>query len=579
MDTPNQIQGLPAGFTVDSDNSEPSTSQTPQVQGLPSGFTVDDTTPGPPSSNPKAPFQGPSGKTFTPGQQVQHSSGATGIVTGQDPVTQKAKIQWAASHPGQPYGVEGSIRANDPKNVTGKVARWAEQVQNDIKYGTDFTGVGQFIKKMGAHGVYTGNSQGVGDFLASIPLGLLSTVKGQAEMAGAPTMTGATPTGKTNVGDLVSGGPQTAGGIWQGVKDFVGGEAQVGTMPGMVIGGPETGPAALEAGADALKAGGGATADAAKAVGGKVADVAGAATRKGAGLVQSAVAKGAEIANAAGEHLLPDSIYPEAQTAPTADDARKLMQKGHDQHILDIRQHIGQAVDDAGLTMEPANSIQKVPVKATEAFDAEASRNYNIADAAVEKATGKKVDFQKIDAEVEKQEAAVADAKNVEEEAFAQQKLNAAKNTRAQIQATLKNDPEAAAAAKKGTAMYKQARAMEDLGKKIQGSTQGLPVGEGAIPERVEAKPFGTQLRNLQNDTRHGSDRLAQALGKENSKALIVKNNQVQAMLQRTIPDQLAADKLAAETANAKRAKVQSIAAKSILPTLGAAGGVYEALK
>jgi hypothetical protein len=53
----------------------------------------------------------------------------------------------------------------------------------------------------------------------------------------------------------------------------------------------------------------------------------------------------------------------------------------------------------------------------------------------------------------------------------------------------------------------------------------------------------------------------------------------VQAMLQRTIPDQLAADKLAAETANAKRAKVQSIAAKSILPTLGAAGGVYEALK
>jgi hypothetical protein len=557
MDTPNQIQGLPAGFTVDSDNSEPSTSQTPQVQGLPSGFTVDDTTPGPPSSNPKAPFQGPSGKTFTPGQQVQHSSGATGIVTGQDPVTQKAKIQWAASHPGQPYGVEGSIRANDPKNVTGKVARWAEQVQNDIKYGTDFTGVGQFIKKMGAHGVYTGNSQGVGDFLASIPLGLLSTVKGQAEMAGA----------------------QSGGGALQGVKDFVGGEAQAGTMPGMVIGGPETGPAALEVGADALKAGGGATADAAKAVGGKVADVAGAATRKGAGLVQSAVAKGAEIANAAGEHLLPDSIYPEAQTAPTADDARKLMQKVHDQHILDIRQHIGQAVEDAGLTMEPANSIQKVPVKATEAFDAEASRNYNIADAAVEKATGKKVDFQKIDAEVEKQEAAVADAKNVEEEAFAQQKLNAAKNTRAQIQATLKNDPEAAAAAKKGTAMYKQARAMEDLGKKIQGSTQGLPVGEGAIPERVEAKPFGTQLRNLQNNTRHGSDRLAQALGEKNSKALIVKNSQAQAMLQRTIPDQLAADKLAAETANAKRAKVQSIAAKSILPTLGAAGGVYEALK
>jgi hypothetical protein len=556
MDTPNQIQGLPAGFTVDSDNSEPSTSQTPQVQGLPSGFTVDDTTPGPPSSNPKAPFQGPSGKTFTPGQQVQHSSGATGIVTGQDPVTQKAKIQWAASHPGQPYGVEGSIRANDPKNVTGKVARWAEQVQNDIKYGTDFTGVGQFIKKMGAHGVYTGNSQGVGDFLASIPLGLLSTVKGQAEMAGA----------------------QSGGGALQGVKDLVGGEAQAGTMPSMVVDGPE-GEAALEAGADAVKAGAGAAGDAARAVGGKVADVAGAATRKGASLVQSAVAKGADLANTAGEHLLPDSIYPAAQTAPTADDARKLMQSVHDQHILDIRHHVGQAVEDAGLTMKPANSIQQVPVEATKAFDAEASRNYNIVDAAVEKATGKPVAFQKIDANINKLEEDLANTTNVEDEAFVTQKLNAEKATRAKVQAVLKDNPEAKAAADKATKMYKQARAMEDFGKDVQKTTQGLPVGEGDIPERVEAKPFGTRLRNAQNNTRHGSDRLAQALGKENSKALIVKNNQAQAALQRTIPDQLAADKLAAETANAKRAKVQSIAAKSILPTLGAAGGVYEALK
>jgi hypothetical protein len=101
------------------------------------------------------------------------------------------------------------------------VAKWAENVSNDIKYGTDVTGVGTVLKKMGAHGVYNGNSEAVGDYMASLPLGLLRTAKGEAEV---------TQSGKT----------------WQGTKDIVGGATQAAQIPAAFLGGPAT-----EAGADA----------------------------------------------------------------------------------------------------------------------------------------------------------------------------------------------------------------------------------------------------------------------------------------------------------------------------------------
>src|SRR6201986_4124468 len=69
-----------------------------------------------------------------------------------------------------------------PTSISGKVERWANNVAHDLEYGTDLTGVGSVLKAMGAHGVYNGNSQAVGDFMASLPLGLLKTVKGGAEL-------------------------------------------------------------------------------------------------------------------------------------------------------------------------------------------------------------------------------------------------------------------------------------------------------------------------------------------------------------------------------------------------------------
>jgi hypothetical protein len=99
---------------------------------------------------------------------------------------------------------------HQPTDIRGKVETWAENVMNDIKYGTDKTGVGSVLKKMGAHGVYMGNPQAVGDFMASLPLGLLRTTKGAAE--------------------VTQGGKGT-----QGVGDIISGALQASTMPASLV--------------------------------------------------------------------------------------------------------------------------------------------------------------------------------------------------------------------------------------------------------------------------------------------------------------------------------------------------------
>lgn len=97
--------------------------------------------------------------------------------------------------------------------IMDSLAKWTENVSNDVKYGTDTTGIGTVLKKMGAHGVYNGNSQAVGDFMASLPLGLLRTAKGVAE-------------GST-------GQPFNSAKMWQAAKDVIGGISQAATIPAL----------------------------------------------------------------------------------------------------------------------------------------------------------------------------------------------------------------------------------------------------------------------------------------------------------------------------------------------------------
>lgn len=124
-----------------------------------------------------------------------------------------------------------TIRSGEPKGFLESAQQWAENVGNDLKHGTDITGIGSVLKKMGAHGVYNGNSQAVGDFMASLPLGLAKMAQGGVEI------------------------PQS-GKTWQGTKDVVGGALQAATMPASFVA-PEAPGAAAEVGnrvAGAVKA-------------------------------------------------------------------------------------------------------------------------------------------------------------------------------------------------------------------------------------------------------------------------------------------------------------------------------------
>jgi len=104
---------------------------------------------------------------------------------------------------------------SQPTSLGGKLAQWAQNVSDDIKYGTDVTGVGSVLKKMGAHGVYNGNSQQVGDFMASLPLGLLRATQGSGEVA--------------------------QGQVKQGAKDIGLGALQASQIPSTFFAGPEVG--------------------------------------------------------------------------------------------------------------------------------------------------------------------------------------------------------------------------------------------------------------------------------------------------------------------------------------------------
>jgi hypothetical protein len=88
--------------------------------------------------------------------------------------------------------------------------------------------VGTVLKKMGAHGVYSGEPEVVGDFMASLPLRLARATKGAAVV---------TQRGQT----------------WQGTKDIVGGAAQAATIPTAFMGGPAAETGAKAAGTVAGK--------------------------------------------------------------------------------------------------------------------------------------------------------------------------------------------------------------------------------------------------------------------------------------------------------------------------------------
>ncbi len=100
----------------------------------------------------------------------------------------------------------------------GKLAQWMDNVSADLKDGGDRTGIGTVMQKLGAHGLNSGNSAAVGDFMGSLPLGLLKAAKGSTEL--------------NDVGGIIGG---ETGNTWKGVKDLVSGGLQAAQMPSMLV--------------------------------------------------------------------------------------------------------------------------------------------------------------------------------------------------------------------------------------------------------------------------------------------------------------------------------------------------------
>jgi hypothetical protein len=151
---------------------------------------------------------------FMAQRQAQPAAPDAQQETAFDPDAFMAQRQTPQQPPDQPPAHASISAQPQPQGIGGKVAQWAQNVMDDIRYGTDLTGVGTVLKKMGAHGVSYGQPEQVGEFMASLPLGLLRAVKGMGE------------------------GPTS-----QGLQDVGGGLLQAGQMPSMFLS-PEAGEAA-----------------------------------------------------------------------------------------------------------------------------------------------------------------------------------------------------------------------------------------------------------------------------------------------------------------------------------------------
>jgi hypothetical protein len=105
----------------------------------------------------------------------------------------------------------GSIRAADqPTGWRERATRWVDNAMNDVRYGTQITGLGGVLHSMGAQGTSSGQGEAVGDFMASGPLGAMRAAKGQVEMS-------------------------TPGKFWTGAKDTAAGALEAATIPSAFV--------------------------------------------------------------------------------------------------------------------------------------------------------------------------------------------------------------------------------------------------------------------------------------------------------------------------------------------------------
>lgn len=359
--------------------------------------------------------------------------------------------------------VTGTISAiHEPDTISGKIANWTDKVANDIKYGTDETGIGTVLKKMGAHGVYNGNPEAVGDFMASLPLGLLRMAKGG--------------------GKILFGGADES---LEGLKDEALGGLQTGQIPASFIA-PEA------ADTEALSNAGERIAGATGKIVGKAKSILKptetALENPVETIVSNALSK-ARIAKGSPASVAPagDSIQPELQ------------------------QGIRSVLDKVAGPNEPA-SIRDVAKQVGDVVYTRSKAAYKQLD----EASGGR--WQRFDDQLKNVRRKMAEVNGIDEDAYAklEQKQNELETSQAQLIENMKEqgkvDPKLADQARTD---YRKASALYDLDRQVKMSTSGR-AGISKAGETVDPNKLVSRLHKL-----YDTGRLQEAVGKENAAALI----------------------------------------------------------
>lgn len=437
-----------------------------------------------------------------------------GMTFDASPVSSPITVTTPAAQPKQ-TAPKASIQATEqPTGVMDHIQQWANNVADDIRYGTNRTGIGTLLKDMGASGVYSGNDPRVGDFLASLPLGALKMIKGTAEL------------------------PQS-GKRWQGIKDAAGGALQAATVPGGFIA-PEAAEAAPEVAAKA----GDALANAASKAGSAVAEQTGKtvnAIRKPFSLkaVQEALQNSKE------------SIQQEL-----ADTLANVQGNFHGA----VRDLFDQVAQEAGVKPKPAESLHDVAANTAAAIKSKASSLYKQLDQAV---GGTR--FQTWDEQLSNVKRALRNSAGIDPDADGRlvERINAIEDAKAKALEQAKAAGVNPNLIHEANATHRQAMALEDLSKHIRASMSGLRAdvaqGVNAAPEALSPAKLAPRANRLYN-----TGRLAQAVGEDRADDLLraietTKQQAKDAAANAVKQSEGAADTAARKTAAVRRA--QAIAA------------------
>jgi hypothetical protein len=232
---------------------------------------------------------------------------------------------------------------------------------------------------------------------------------------------------------------------------------------------------------------------------------------------------------------VPDALSAEAPDAAVAENPQPVYDTVHQ----GIRNILNNALTDSNSavvgpeapvpTTEPLESIRDAVPNAADATRANAKDLYGQMDNVLKTMSDSGEDlpgrFQKFDEDIEKINDKIADAiGEPEKQAGLDEALQQVKANRAVAVQKLVDAGVPANLPDQASAMWMKGRALDDLGKAVQSSTDGtLPklAQPGSAPERINIDKLTKQVYGLYNSTKYGGRRLVQALGEDNAHDLM----------------------------------------------------------